>query len=312
MYIVVSGPPTTEPSALRPDGNSNNQTRVEWEEDIRERGPREAYQSFLTRAASAANPDEAHTLAHLIGEALFNVLGLPGITHCDSSFEFGCYHSFFASAVHVHGIEILPEFRDVCKKAFTNNELPCQHGIGHGVLTYAGYDKLEEALTLCESVQTTLEGGCVSGVFMEYNFHTMAATEQGTFYLRPLSSNVYEPCDHIAERFRPACYHEQVQWWQNHYGNDFKHIGTLCDALQGREQAVCFQGVGNYGADYGLLNQDAIHILCTDMPDDEAVFNCHLGAAWLIRGDGSGYAAAAELCMKLPRENSARCQEQIN
>jgi hypothetical protein len=310
-YLLTRQTSPLETPPLRIDGSALNETRTKWEAAIRAQGPAATYQDFLTGATLVASADERHIQAHLMGEALFNVLGLPGIAHCDASFEFGCYHSFFASAVNAYGIEILPEFRDVCKNTFGNNDLPCQHGIGHGVMTYTGYEALEEALVLCESVQTKLEGGCVSGVFMEHNFHTMAAAEQGEFYLRPLSTNVYEPCDQIAERFRPACYHEQVQWWQNHYGNDFKHIGTLCDVLVGEEKDVCFQGVGNYVAAYNLLDIESTHLMCASMPHSEAVFDCHLGAAWLIRGDGSGYEQATELCTTLSEVDSKGCIKRL-
>lgn len=294
-------PPATA-SALR-------EAKEFWKLQIKAIGPEKAYTDFLARAANDTLPP--HEQAHAFGEALYNEEGLSGLGYCDSSFEFGCYHSFFGVAVAEKGIGVLPEFRDACQAKFGDYNLPCEHGIGHGVLVYTDYENLEEALRLCESISTLPTGGCSSGVFMEYNFHTMDESTQG--FLREKNANLYEPCVGLAEKFQPSCYVEQVQWWQNLFNNDFKYIGVLCSQLVGTKesQEACFHGIGNYLAASVDLSVEKIIAGCTAMPNVEEQTLCHEGASWLVRGDGSEIKNAEKICSALPEIYAFECLKKL-
>ncbi|MFM2381601.1 MAG: hypothetical protein RLZZ76_368 [Candidatus Parcubacteria bacterium] len=283
---------------------------VFWGERIFELGPERAYAEFLNTAPT--KDMSTHDQAHAFGEALYEKEGLEGLSFCDSSFEFGCYHSFFGVAVAKEGVGILSEFSGACRARFGDYNLPCEHGIGHGVLVYTDY-VLEEALALCETVSVVPTGGCSSGVFMENNFHTMDETVTEHF-VRPLTDDVYAPCTVLPERFQPSCYLEQVQWWQNIYANDFAHIGTLCANIKGTTEAVdaCFHGVGNYVAAHADLVVDAIVKVCATMPTAEAQALCHEGASWLVRADGSGIENAQKICAALLGEFGTICLRKLS
>ena len=186
--------------------------------------------------------------------------------------------------------------------------MPCQHGIGHGILVYTDYTNLVDALKLCETVSTLPTGGCSSGVFMENNFHTMDASAD-TAHLRTAGDNLYAPCDTLPERFQASCYLEQVQWWQTLFKNNFKHIGELCGAIKksGDVMDACYHGIGNYLAASVALNPKKIIIGCRDMPSEKTQALCHEGASWLVRGDGLGIENAKEICSALPVDYARAC-----
>ena len=283
--------------------------KEEWKVIIERDGGDVAYASFLEVAPlSRVDP---HEQAHAFGEALYEVEGLKGLSSCDSSFEFGCYHSFFGIAVQEEGIEVLPQFDEACKKKYGDYNLPCQHGIGHGVLVYTDYEKLEEALELCETISTLPTGGCSSGVFMEYNFHTMDESTVG--YVRDVKGDLYEPCNTIAERFQPSCYLEQVQWWQTIFNSDFKHIGNLCNVLPqaSANYTACFNGIGNYVAAFTNKEYAPIIEQCALMPSEETKGLCHEGASWLIRFEEGKSDDAAMLCNVLQDPYRTSCTQKL-
>lgn len=281
--------------------------RTELMESVKQIGAAKAYARFLD-TVNERSLDE-HTQAHIFGEALYKVEGLQGVSVCDPSLRFGCYHSFFGQAIHEKGIEILPELDALCRGNY-GADTKCQHGLGHGLLVYTGYENLLEALELCESITDELTGGCLGGVFMEYNFHTMEQVDNGVYH-RPLADNPYEPCDALPERFHPACYLEQVQWWEAVYENDFVHIGTLCSKLSKEAGAYtsCFRGVGNHYTETVFHDFDKIHALCMQMPEKDAVEFCHEGVTWLIVGMDEHKELYDSLCPFLTGDANKKCLE---
>lgn len=280
-----------------------------WSELITQAGAEQAYAVFLEEAPKKSL--DTHAQAHAFGEALYESEGLEGLRVCDASFEFGCYHSFFGLAVNAEGIGALPKFDEACKSKY-GNDLPCQHGIGHGILVYTDYDNLQDALELCETISSLPTGGCSSGVFMEYNFHTMESVRGGD-YLREPTENLYEPCDTLPQRFQASCYFEQVQWWQAVFKDDFARIGELCAALpaQSAEYTACYNGVGNYIAASAAFDYDRMVALCGAMPGADAQGLCHEGASWLVRAVEGKEALAPKLCEALEEPYQSQCLQKL-
>jgi hypothetical protein len=281
--------------------------RMELVESIKTIGGAKAYASFLN-TVQERSIDE-HTQAHIFGEALYKIEGLDGVAVCDPSLRFGCYHSFFGQAIYEKGIEILPELDALCRKSY-GVDTKCQHGLGHGLLVYTGYEDLLKALELCESITDEQTGGCLGGVFMEYNFHTMEQVDNGVYY-RLLGENPNEPCDALPERFHSACYLEQVQWWKTVYDNDFVHIGTLCNTLNKESGAYssCFRGIGNHYSETVSYDFDKIHSLCMQMPAEDATEYCHEGVTWLIVGMDEHKELYDALCPLLQGDARTLCLE---
>ena len=280
-----------------------------WGEVIHAEGKDEAYAKFLALAPTLSL--STHEQAHAFGEALYEVAGLNGLSACDSSFEFGCYHSFFGVAVQAEGIEVLPQFDEACKTKYGDRNLPCQHGIGHGVMVYADYDNLTKALELCQTISNLPTGGCSSGVFMEYNFHAMDTST--STYVRRKSENVFEPCDALPAVFQDSCYNEQVQWWQTVFKNDFAYIGTLCQTLPYASSTyeACFHGIGNYVAVDAKKEYQGIIDRCMSMPNEETKSLCHEGASWLVIFDEGNDDNAKNLCTVLKDPYQTTCLERL-
>jgi hypothetical protein len=298
-------------SVVPESAQSLRAAKEKWKEVIQKDGPERAYASFKTEAENITIEGSAHNQAHAFGEALYELEGLSGLSTCDSSFEFGCYHSFFGVAVAALGIGVLPEFDQACKTKYGDMNLPCQHGIGHGVMVYTDYD-LVKGLELCETISDLPTGGCSSGVFMEYNFHTMA--EDGNpAYLREKTDNVYAPCDTLPTRFQASCYLEQVQWWQGIFKGDFRHIGQLCAALPPLSDIydACYHGIGNYGAAQADLLFDDIVQTCSLMPNEYSLALCHEGASWLVRGQEEKADEAMRLCTVLNEPYKTTCTQKL-
>ena len=289
----------------------NNQKKV-CTEIIRRKGSQEAYQLFLTQAPQNTEID-THTHAHLFGEALYETDGLEGISICDDSFAFGCYHSFLGSAIYHEGIETLPLFDKACTDIYGSKNLPCQHGIGHGVLVYTGYDDLVGALDLCRIISERPTGGCSSGIFMEYNFHTMESS-RGADYLRPLTENPYAPCDSLPDLYQSSCYYEQIHWWLNVYSGDVQTIALLCTELAPESdiRTACFNGIGHYVTANADYNYDTIVSTCSLMPDEQTRGLCHEGASWLMISKTEHTEEAYQLCDVLPEPYTTSCLKKLN
>ena len=302
---------TTSLEEERISGAELNDEKSRWVTIIEEEGSEDAYQLFLKEAPQNTEID-THTHAHLFGEALYKVDGLEGISTCDDSFAFGCYHSFLGSAIYHEGIDTLPLFNQACKDIYGAGYSPCQHGIGHGVLIYTGHESLSAALDLCRTISQDPTGGCSSGVFMEYNFHTMESqVTEG--YIRPLTEDVFAPCNSLESVYQVSCYMEQVQWWSSIFNNDYKKIGLLCDEIVAEvNKQACFHGVGNYASVFASHDIEDIIGLCALMPSEKRKVECHEGASWTVRGADGAYTDKARLlCDALSEPDRTNCNQKL-
>lgn len=265
-----------------------------WQQRIKEIGPAPAYAEFLKNAPNQAL--STHEQAHAFGEALYKDEGLKGLQYCDSSFAYGCYHSFLGLAVNDEGPSVLPQFAEACKQKFGTANLPCEHGIGHGILVYTNYDLLK-ALDLCKTISDRKTGGCSSGVFMEYNFHTMDENGDGSF-VRTKTADLYAPCSTLPADYKPACYSEQPQWWESVLSEDFKKMGELCGTLSADQDSyhACYYGIGNYAAAHVENDVTKILPLCALMPEASSEAMCREGASWLVAFDPKTHESALTLC----------------
>lgn len=283
-----------------------------FKKEIEREGGAMAYKDFVRDADK--NKIDTHIQAHIFGEALYEAVGLPGIDVCDTSFRFGCYHSFFAEAISASGIGILPKLDDACRNTYGKNDTRCQHGIGHGLLVYTGYDHLLDALGLCatlDSQQPT--GGCFGGAFMEYNFHTMEQME-GSDYTRDMTDDKFAPCDSLPGAYRPGCYTEQVHWWRIIYKDDFTYIGTLCSTL-GKDldsYKACFRSIGDHATELALFDTSKVIAACNLMPSQAGTQLCYEGSSWLMLGSPDKKDAYMKMCEVLHDEMKQACYDRAD
>ena len=302
--------------------STTKETQMFWKERIRAVGEHQAY-GELKRAYQGKSADDQHFAAHLFGGELYQTKGIDGLSICDATFSYGCYHEFLGRAIAVDGLSVVPALNESCRQNLDSHALSCQHGIGHGLLTYAGYEleDLKEALSYCKDLPYNNSiGGCYGGVFMEYNMRTMLSVdgipprEYGGATLE--DAQVYEPCTQLPSYASPACYYWQPQWWnsvlrvstKNTTVERYEKMGDLCDGLEGSAfRRLCFEGLGN------------ITVLLTSDPQTAADF-CNAAASdtaseTYCRADAANsFAAVPELsdsahlvCEGLVGENNSYC-----
>lgn len=250
-----------------------------WESVIEREGAINAYK-FFEEAYSDYDSREQHSYAHVFGEALYNKVGIQGISVCDSNYSFGCYHAFFGTALVDEGLSIVTDLDQACIEAHGEKGLGCQHGIGHGIIAELGRENINQSLEVCSTLNWQGPiGGCTSGVFMEFNLNTM--NELGP---RKLDENgLYYPCEHVPSRFTEACYFEQPAWWVVANRSDYEKVGKYCSAIENDANRIaCFQGTGNIISGVNLFDVPKISSSCANMPTEEGEFRCIEGAVWIL------------------------------
>ena len=137
----------------------------------REKGGAYAFE-VLKRAAMPSDID-MHLLGHVVGDILFAQKGLEGIKVCTHDFRNACSHSIVVGLFLEQGETALPQIAEACYQApgGSGAYTMCFHGLGHGVLAYAGYD-LKKAVELCKKTGTPQyhqeeSSQCIGGTIME-------------------------------------------------------------------------------------------------------------------------------------------------
>lgn len=278
-------------------------TSASFTELIRSIGASEAYALFREEYEQASDFSPKHFAAHEFGEALYETEGIEGIGVCDSSFGFGCFHSFFGRAIAEGGLSAAQELDAACIHLFGIGGQGCQHGIGHGLVEYLGHKRIPEALAVCASLEWEYElFGCPSGVFMEYNFPTLIDEQGARPGVRALRAgeNYFSPCDEVAPRFRKQCLLSQVEWWQRGVRLDYQEMAHLCSSLEDAEDnKICFLGIGNSAAPALLFQKDQVRGACRQMPSEVTTTQCLSGAAWAFWDEGTFRDQADLLCADL-------------
>lgn len=253
-------PPLTENAALI----------TYWQDQITQHNPARAYQELLAAAAPLSMNDQ-HLLGHIFGRALYATEGIDGFTVCGLELTDGCHHEFIARSIRDHGEIAFEKLGAACHNSFsTLDAIGCEHGLGHGLIMWLGYNtaELQEALAHCSSITSLSQTkGCMGGVFMEHNLRT---SEQGT--IRPDTMNEhYTPCTDLPSTYQAACYFWLPQWWMSAHFSDaenrspaaFRAVGEYCAAAPAHQES-CFAGIGYLAAPTAQYQENMVGILCKE------------------------------------------------
>lgn len=251
-----------------------------------------------------------HKAAHIIGGLLYESQGLLGISLCDESFAFGCYHGFFGRVIADNGVDVVADLAKKCREQFGAQSTGCEHGIGHGIMEYTGRAKLLEGLKLCKETKQAHElYGCTSGLFMEYN--SAMVFRDGVTYTeeRPIDmENPLAPCDSLVPTpYRTSCYFEIGLWWKGQLGAEFETIGNLCTKAETQvERDACYRGWGTVVAESVDHNAIEAKKVCDLIHNSPGAHMCALGVA--SRFFPAGYPQAGqEICAGLSGPLAREC-----
>ena len=276
-----------------------------WTFEILDLGGEAAYEKFVNTYKEGYSTGQKHERAHVMGEVLYKVLGIPGLVVCDEQFSFGCYHSFFGFAITTNGLSILEKLDQACIDEYGSDGGGCPHGIGHGVITELGHENLGQALVECMRLDWQEPiGGCTSGVFMEYNHHTMADGKTRKL----VGSDEHYPCNEVADKFVEACYFDQPSWWTVRYHEDYTLVGELCLEVEDQKaREACFRGTGNVIAGMRDHTINEIAHYCSLMPDAESKMLCIEASTWIAFAEPRYKDTWTQLCDPYTGEYYNRC-----
>ena len=207
---------------------------------------------------------DMHLMAHVVGDILYVQAGLEGIKICTHDFRNACSHTIVIGLFFEKGEAALSEIAEACYKAPGGGGAytMCFHGLGHGVLAYAGYD-LEKAVELCKKTGTVKYNNeessqCISGTIMEIinGVHNRELWEKNhEKYFK--EDNPLYPCssEFIPDGARPLCYSYLTPHLFNIVGvnegfptpDDLERAFALCDKLPVadlRNRGACYGGFG--------------------------------------------------------------------
>lgn len=283
--------------------------RAYWSESIDRTGQVHAYNQFKQKNSNL-DFDRQHLASHVFGELLFEKSGVDGISTCDSSFGFGCYHGFFTRAVSENGLAIIKELDKACVDSYTALGTGCQHGLGHGIMEYLGYADIQLALDACkDTTQLTPLLGCSSGVFMEYRTPLFYGEDSVQIKPREFNeNNPYDPCERIKEKYKPSCYFELANWWFGVLDGDYQRMGDLCASLKDtQDKKNCYLGVGKTIATREDHNLENTLAYCKSLGLGVAERDCRSGAAWSFFADPEQRHRARSLCDGLSSNDKVIC-----
>lgn len=258
-----------------------SEEKIEWETVIKKYGPTKASDIF---EESLLNKDvnQQHVAAHIFGGALYDTLGISAFASCGDNFFYGCLHEFIGRAGADGGPKAMFELNDQCIKNFVDNPLICQHGIGHGLVSYLGYSEqnLMEALEVCSDFNDP-GGGCTAGVFMEYNSRNTLVGKDGKTAIRQIiEKDFLRPCLNVQSNEQRACAYWSPQWWHAadlDYKRDevtFIEIGSRCRYFDEPTLRLgCFEGIGVLIMPlFDLATEEEARKLCKDASGGDSTY----------------------------------------
>jgi|GEM_PF-2990895 len=289
-----------------------------WQKQIETVGGAAAHKQ-LAEAIAGLIPGQQHTAAHIFGGALYEEEGLDGLAVCDTRFLYGCFHEFLTRAVVHSGLSILPKLEEMCLASpHANAPLSCEHGLGHAILSYFGYEKedLNSALEACRTLKHDAASSCPSGVFMEYNLRTFVEAD-GSAVRKISNGDFYDPCREYRSTEAKRCVRQLPLWWQRAIFSNtldraaFSWMGQKCRALPqelSQFKAGCFRTIGFIAAVAVNPEVESIDAYCETAADESQDFAGCILAAGMALKNNKGLTKGLELCAQLPDEDKLECQ----
>lgn len=276
-YITIQAVQDAENVHQSEEKFEENAERLLLSKEIDVNGASNAYKTLKSRYRDQ-NILVAHSAAHIFGELLYSKFGKEGIEICDQSYLFGCYHGFVGRFIANTGTTSPYILEDICPKEIAYDLKGCTHGMGHGILSYLGGERLNAALESCSFLTESGINWCAVGVFMEYNLNNSHNLNFDIGNVRQIKGgDFYFPCTSVKEEYQPDCYFELPDWWLAILRNDVNTVMSLCEKVNAdTNRQMCFIGLGRSLALYSGLN-DAKTNKCAFLNSPNEIQLCRIG-----------------------------------
>lgn len=187
---------------------------------------------------------ELHLLTHVVGETLYRRKGPNSLTECNDDQLYGCTHGLLISTMTNEGFETVKNAIMECQNYSLYQYHMCLHAAGHGFLAYTNYE-IDAALQYCDMIGGDVYdiNHCYGGVFME-NVHGNHDGQPASTHPSLSVQNPESPCDIISQKYKGACYLNQVGWWVQIFEGDYKRVALYCEKIPATYQMEC---ANNYG-----------------------------------------------------------------
>ena len=288
-----------------------------------------------------------HLMGHVVGEILYKQQGAKGIQVCTQDFRNACSHTIVVGLFSEKGTGALPIINKACREAPGGKGayFMCFHGLGHGVLSYVGYD-LPKAVKLCSLTGAKPNNQrefseCVGGTIMEIisgGDHDKALwSVQSKKYLT--TDDPLYPCDadFMPREVRTLCYIYLTPHLFQYAGADlnnpdpkffskaFSYCDRLIDELDKGNREVCY---GGFGKEFVVLSKDRdirdvvsitdaqlgrVVSWCSLAEDKDGIGDCIINAVGsLYWGGENAPDAAMRLCgMVTSSEQQNKCYQYL-
>ena len=203
--------------------------------------------------------------------------GIDGFTTCDPVDLFGgCVHEFIAEAVQDKGATAVAVLNAACTARYGERRaVTCQHGMGHGLMNFYGYDEkgLAQSLSVCGTIHSVDQTeGCFGGSFMEFNLRTIVDNKLRDF----APDDPFAICKKVTAGYASACYFWTPQWiLESVYKTvrtpkTFAGVGAYCAQVTNTEMRYsCFRGLGYFAPPSSHFQKAEAKKLCDAVSDTQ-------------------------------------------
>lgn len=264
----------------------------------------EAAWQYLIKNYSNSTSKNAHDLAHFLGGLIYQKKGLDGVSICDGSFAFGCFHGF-AEKAFVKDLSQLSQLEKACVNLGSVNSGPyasCIHGFGHGIATYFNTTDLQSALKECSQLGSGYNF-CYDGVFMEF-----ATNASDPFYTK--DPNPLFPCHTLEDKYHQSCARNLPIVMAKFKGMDLASIVQVCSESDNKTiKYFCIDAIGLQAGQRWEGDIENIQKICDLITNPEDIAQCYSAAAGelVFQNYPLWQEATQKLCNQLSNQFKPLC-----
>jgi mono/diheme cytochrome c family protein len=274
-----------------------------------EDGPAEALERLdRMQTGDPAVRASCHPIAHMIGAGgLLHFDGsvgkafVAGNATCASGYYHGLLQWKLAGAEEDEATEVA---REACMdpeiKENAYNYYQCNHGLGHGVMLYTGYE-LPIALRMCHGLKTEFDQiACSGGVFMENLSSSFGLKSR---WVR--EDNLLYPCNIVSHQDKLYCYLLVTSRILPQVGWNWKKAADWCRRSEKEFVNICFQSYGRDASGTAVQEPVKANRFCSQAGSGEK--ECIFGAARDIMNNNSADPRGKRFCEVVKKQFRSYC-----